>query len=87
MKIDLITLATPFFILSVILEIALARFAKTRTNYEVKDTLTSLGMGRGSQVFGLLTAGLVIAATLWVYQHRIFTIPMTAIWAWVAPAG
>ncbi len=84
MKIDLITLATPFFILAVILEIVLARFARTTTHYEAKDTLTSLGMGLGSQVFGLLTAGLVIAATLWVWQHRIFTIPMTAWWAWVA---
>src|ERR1700761_1830296 len=81
---DLITLATPFFILSVILEIALARFAKTKTNYEGRDSLTSLGMGLGSQVFGLITAGLVIAATLWIYQHRIFTIPMNAWWAWVA---
>lgn len=84
MKLDLIALATPFFILAVILEIVLARFAKTTTNYEAKDTLTSLGMGLGSQIFSLITAGLVIAATLWTYQHRIFTIPMTAWWAWVA---
>jgi sterol desaturase/sphingolipid hydroxylase (fatty acid hydroxylase superfamily) len=82
-KIDLITLATPFFILSVILEIVLARIGKTKTNYEARDTLTSLGMGLGSTIAGLLTAGVLFAATLWVYQHRIFTIPMTAWWAWV----
>ena len=41
-------------------------------------------MGLGSQIAGLLTATAVFAATLWVYQHRIFTIPLNAIWAWVA---
>ncbi len=41
-------------------------------------------MGLGSSVAGLLTAGLILATTLWVYEHRLFTIPMTAIWAWVA---
>jgi sterol desaturase/sphingolipid hydroxylase (fatty acid hydroxylase superfamily) len=34
-------------------------------------------------VAGLLTAGASFAAALWIYQHRLFNIPMTAIWAWV----
>ncbi|TAJ69455.1 MAG: sterol desaturase family protein [Phenylobacterium sp.] len=82
--IDPVTLATPFFILSVILEIVLARMGKADARYETKDTAVSLGMGLISSVAGLLTAGAVFAATLWVYEHRLFTIPMTAIWAWVA---
>jgi sterol desaturase/sphingolipid hydroxylase (fatty acid hydroxylase superfamily) len=81
---DPVTLATPFFIIAVVLEIILARLGKTKTVYEVADTRTSLIMGLGSTVAGILTGGVVIAGTLWAYQHRIFTIPMTAIWAWAA---
>jgi sterol desaturase/sphingolipid hydroxylase (fatty acid hydroxylase superfamily) len=66
-----------------VLEIALARFGKTRTNYEARDTMTSLGMGLGSSVAGVLVAGAIAAATLWCWSHRVFTIPMSAWWAWV----
>ena len=78
---DPVTLATPFFILSIILEIVLARMGKADARYETKDTAVSLGMGLMSSVAGLLTAGVVFACTLWAYEHRLFTIPMTAIWA------
>ena len=79
---DPVTLATPFFILTVILEIALARMGKLGANYETRDTAVSLIMGLVSSLAGLLTAGASFAAALWVYQHRLFTIPMTAVWAW-----
>jgi sterol desaturase/sphingolipid hydroxylase (fatty acid hydroxylase superfamily) len=82
-KIDPITLATPFFILSVILEIVLACFAVAKARYEARDTATSLFMGLGRNVAGLLTAGVVAACTVWAYRHRAFTLPMTAAWAWV----
>lgn len=81
---DPVTLAIPFFILAIILEIILTRLKVTRAHYEAKDTMASLAMGLGSNVAGLLTAGVVVAATIWTYQHRLFDIPMTAIWAWVA---
>ena len=84
MTFDPVTLATPFFILLVIAEILAAKFAKTRTHYEARDTATSLAMGLGSTVAGVLIGGLVAGVTLWVYQHRVFTIPMTAVWAWLA---
>ena len=79
---DPVTLATPFFILAIILEILLTRFGRARSHYEPRDTAVSLGMGLGSTVAGLLMGGVVAAATLWAYQHRLFDIPMTAIWAW-----
>lgn len=82
--IDPVSLATPFFILAIVLEIALARLGKAKAAYETRDTLASLTMGLGSTLAGLLTGGAVFAASLWVYQHRLFDIPMTAIWAWVA---
>jgi sterol desaturase/sphingolipid hydroxylase (fatty acid hydroxylase superfamily) len=81
---DPVTLATPFFILSIILEIVLARMGKADARYETKDTAVSLGMGLGSTLAGVLTGGVIFAVTVWVYQHRLFTIPMTAIWAWAA---
>lgn len=81
---DPVTLATPFFILAIILEIVLARLGRAKANYEPKDTLVSLAMGLGSTVAGLATAGVVFAASLWVYQHRLFDIPMSAAWAWLA---
>lgn len=84
MKFDPVTLATPLFILAVIAEILFARFALAKARYEARDTATSLMMGLGSTLAGLLTGALVAGATLWVYQHRLFTIPITAVWAWVA---
>lgn len=80
---DPVTLAVPFFVLAVVLEIILGRFGKAKAVYEPKDAATSLLMGFGSTVAGLFTTGLIFATSLWVYQHRLFDIPMTAIWAWV----
>jgi sterol desaturase/sphingolipid hydroxylase (fatty acid hydroxylase superfamily) len=80
---DPVVLATPFFILAVILEIVLGRLGKAKVHYEGKDTAASLGMGLGSTVAGVLFGGLVFATTVWVWEHRLFTIPMTAVWAWV----
>jgi len=81
---DPVTLATPFFILAIVLEIILARLGRAKASYEPKDTLVSLAMGLGSTVAGLATAGVVFATSLWVYQHRLFDIPMSAAWAWFA---
>lgn len=84
MKFDPVTLATPLFIATVIGEIVLARLNKADARYETKDTAVSLLMGLGSTLAGLLTGGAVVAASLWAYQHRLFTIPMHAVWAWIA---
>jgi sterol desaturase/sphingolipid hydroxylase (fatty acid hydroxylase superfamily) len=81
---DPVTLATPFFVLAVIVEIFVTKFAKIKGAYEPRDTAASLLMGLGSTVEPLFFAGIIAASTLWAYSHRIFTIPMTAIWAWVA---
>ena len=81
---DPVQMATPLFIVTIILEIVLARFGKAKANYETKDTAVSLGMGLFSGVAGLLTAGAAAAAAIWAWQYRVFEIPMTAIWPWVA---
>ena len=80
---DPVTLATPFFILSIVLEILLARLGTLEARYETKDTATSLTMGLFSTLSGVPFAGLSFAAAIWLYHHRLFQIPMTAAWAWV----
>src|SRR5690606_29128393 len=67
-----------------VLEIVLARMGRAQARYEAKDTAVSLGMGLGSSIAGVLIGGVTFAASLWAYQYRLFDIPMTAIWAWVA---
>ncbi len=84
MKLDPVTLATPLFILTIIMEIVAARLGKAKASYETRDTAISLAMGLGSTMAGVFTAGAVAASTVWVYQHRLFDIPMTAVWAWAA---
>lgn len=81
---DPVALAIPFFVLAIVLEIVLARMGRAKANYEVRDTAASLAMGLGSNVAGLLVGGVAFGAAVWAYEHRLFTIPMTAVWAWVA---
>ncbi len=77
--------AIPFFVVTIVLEIILARLRKAKAVYEVKDTATSLGMGLGSSIAGALTGAAILGVTIWVYQTwHLFEIPMTAWWAWVA---
>ncbi|MES2034846.1 MAG: sterol desaturase family protein [Pseudomonadota bacterium] len=81
---DPVTWAIPIFVVTILLEIALGRLGKAKATYEAKDTATSLLMGLGSTIAGGLTAGAIFAVSVWVYQYRLFEIPMTAIWAWLA---
>ena len=78
---DVVTLAVPGFVALVLLEMVLARFRRP-DSYEPRDTLTSLALGLGSTIAGLLTGGLFLAIALWVYQFRLFEIGY-AWWAFV----
>jgi sterol desaturase/sphingolipid hydroxylase (fatty acid hydroxylase superfamily) len=80
---DPVTLAVPFFILTIVLEIVLAKMGKAKAVYEAKDTATSLLMGLGSSVTGAVTATAIFSVSVWVYQYRLFDIPMSAAWAWL----
>jgi len=73
--------AVPGFVLLVLAEIIVARI-RDRSRYEPKDTLTSLALGLGSTIAGILTGGLFIGIALWVYQYRLFDIGYTW-WAFV----
>ena len=80
---DPVALAIPFFVLAIILEILLLRAKRAEGAYEPKDALTSLGMGLGNTVMGVLVGGVILAATIWIWERRLFDIPFTAWWAWM----
>jgi sterol desaturase/sphingolipid hydroxylase (fatty acid hydroxylase superfamily) len=68
--------AVPGFVLLVLVEIVVAWF-RDRRRYEPNDTLTSLALGLGSTIAGILTGGLFLAIALWFYQYRLFDIGYT----------
>ena len=81
-RFDPVAYAVPVFVALIVIEMIWAR--RRRPNaYEPRDTLTSLAMGLGSTVAGLLTGGLVLSLGLWLYDHRVTTLG----WAWWAWAG
>ena len=73
--------AVPGFVLLVLIEMIWAR-AKAPDKYEARDTLTSLAMGLGSTVAGLLSAGLIGGLVYGLYQYRLFNIGWQW-WAWI----
>nr|WP_326523888.1 sterol desaturase family protein [Sphingomonas sp.] len=60
-------------------EMVVARF-RDRSRFCPRDTLTSLALGLGSTIAGVLSAGLVFALAVWIHQYRLFDIG----WAWWA---
>ncbi|HRE45377.1 MAG TPA: sterol desaturase family protein [Terricaulis sp.] len=59
-------------------EMLYIRVFKRGGRYETKDAATSLSMGLGNRVMGLLTGGLAVAAYYAVYQFRLFDLG----WTW-----
>jgi sterol desaturase/sphingolipid hydroxylase (fatty acid hydroxylase superfamily) len=74
---DPVGYAIPVFVLLVFLEMLWAK-AHSPLAYEPRDTLCSLLLGLGSTVAGALTAGLIYAAAVWIYQFRFVTLG----WQW-----
>lgn len=63
--------AIPFFVATVAGE-WLWSTRNSRIRYDTKDAVTSLLLGTGSLVAGVLTGGMVLALSLWVYEYRLF---------------
>ncbi|MDT0506781.1 sterol desaturase family protein [Novosphingobium sp. MMS21-SN21R] len=78
--IDIVTYAVPFFVVLVLAEMIWAA-RRAPEKYEPRDTLTSLALGLGSTIAGALAAGAIYAAAMWLYAHRVATVPPTW-WAW-----
>ena len=73
-----ITYAVPAFVLLIVLEAWLNRRGK---GYEIKDTATSLLMGTGSQVAGLLAIVPILAFAYGLHEIALFDIGFIW-WAW-----
>ena len=69
--------ATPLFILFVLIELTLVTRNKDRGDYETRDTLTSLVMGTGSILGGVLLGGLGFLCLVTAYRLRFATIETT----------
>jgi sterol desaturase/sphingolipid hydroxylase (fatty acid hydroxylase superfamily) len=82
--VHLIGFAIPFFLVTMALEAwALTRPSRgSRRGYEPRDTAASLTMGVINFVLLLATKGVHLAFFTALYQHRLFTIPITA---WSVP--
>nr|WP_302054125.1 sterol desaturase family protein [Sphingomonas tagetis] len=78
-----VDLAVPAFVLLVLAEMIVARF-RDRSRYCPRDTLTSLMLGFGSTIAGVLAGGMVFALASWVHQFRLFDIGYA--WYWFAIA-
>ncbi|MBB5698251.1 sterol desaturase family protein [Sphingomonas yantingensis] len=74
---DPVTLAIPGFVVLVLIEMLIAK-RRDATRYCPRDTLTSLLLGLGSTVAGVLAGGAVFAIATWVHGFRLFDIG----WAW-----
>ncbi|MFK5977332.1 MAG: sterol desaturase family protein [Rhizobiaceae bacterium] len=71
-------IAIPFFILAMLIELGVILYARkngdhTRGSFETRDTLTSLLMGMGNVVAGLLLGFVAYGVWDWFYQFRIYT--------------
>lgn len=79
---DIVDYAVPMFIALIVIEMLWAR-RRAPEKYEPRDTLTSLAFGLGSTVSGALTGAIVFGFAVWLYGHRLFTVPWTW-WGWIA---
>lgn len=74
--------AIPGFILLIAAEILYSSHTRKEL-YEWKDTFSSISLGLGNLATGLVTKGFILALLFWMYQFRIFTVPLAAWWGWI----
>tara|TARA_R110002124_G_scaffold109606_1_gene262647 strand:- start:93 stop:1073 length:981 start_codon:yes stop_codon:yes gene_type:complete len=78
---DPIVFAIPIFVVAVFAEMIYAR-TRGGARFDPRDTASSLMMGLGNTVSGIVFAGLLTAWFMFVYDHRFFTIGF-AWWIWI----
>ncbi|AVV51069.1 sterol desaturase family protein [Leptospira santarosai] len=75
MEINLVTIAIPFFFLLIFLEIGFSAYHK-RKLYRLNDSINDLSTGTASQVVGVFSKTITLAAYIYIYQNfRIFDLP------------
>lgn len=79
------TWAIPFFVITIIGEWLWSR-RNARIKYETKDAVTSMAMGTGSVIAGIIFGSAIFALAGFVYEYRIWDIKLS--WAngfWLLP--
>jgi sterol desaturase/sphingolipid hydroxylase (fatty acid hydroxylase superfamily) len=66
--------AIPVFFLLIGLELLMERLKKAQL-YRFNDAVTNISCGVQQQVTGVLFKTILLAGYLWVYEHRVWTIP------------
>ncbi|MGW3356157.1 sterol desaturase family protein [Streptomyces bungoensis] len=76
--------AIPFFVLLVVVEALSYRFLPDdeERGYELRDTVTSMSMGAGSQVIGLPWKVLAVLAYAAVWSLAPWQLPVSSAWTW-----
>ena len=70
-------IAIPFFVLAMLLELWVVRTGRARGAFETRDTLTSLMMGTGNVVAGILLGFVSYSLLLWLWQYRFFDLGLS----------
>lgn len=78
---NLIHYAIPVFVITILAEIIIAVYVQHQ-KYDYKDAITSISMGIGNVLAGILAKGLSFGFLMLCYQFRVFEIPFTW-WAWI----
>jgi len=76
-KINLIHYAIPGFILLILVELVVSSIQK-RELYDTKDSISSLAMGLGNVITGLVSKSIVLFCFAAAYEFRFFTLG----WTW-----
>ena len=80
---DVTLLAVPLYLLAIMIELVVVRYWHRKGEFETRDALTSLLMGTGNVVAGLLLGFVSVTALLWVWQFRFFDLGLHW-WVFVA---
>jgi sterol desaturase/sphingolipid hydroxylase (fatty acid hydroxylase superfamily) len=79
---QIIYFSIPVFLLLIGAELLYSRVTRQQL-YEWRDSLACLAMGLGNVIISAGWKALAWGAVFfWIYQYRLFDIPMTAWWAW-----
>ncbi len=78
---NLIHYAIPFFVVLILVEIAISAYLKTKA-YEIKDAFTSIAMGLGNVGLNIVGKVLVLGAYVFVHQFAIFNLHYVW-WVWI----
>ena len=80
---DVTLIAVPLYLLAILIELLAVRYWHRKGEFETRDALTSLLMGTGNVVAGLLLGFVSVTALLWVWQFRFFDLGLHW-WVFVA---